>query len=67
VIGRDPVGRTVIALAVDDRLLEQLRSFDAGAEDLEDGGDAEEDGPPVLSFDRVPAATPENGRSANSS
>jgi hypothetical protein len=48
----DAVGRTVITLAVDDWLLEQLLTFDAGSEDLEDNGaadpddDAEEDGPP---------------------
>ena len=30
-------------------------TFDAGAEDLWDGGDAEDDGPAVLSFDRAPA------------
>jgi hypothetical protein len=39
--GRETVGRTLITLAVDDRLLERLLTFDAGAEDLEDGGDAE--------------------------
>ena len=55
IIGRDMTGRTVIQLAADDRLLDQLMTFDAGAEDLEDSGDAEVDGPAVLSFDRVPA------------
>jgi hypothetical protein len=39
----DAVGRTVITLAVDDWLLERLLTFDAGAEDLEDGGDGELD------------------------
>ena len=55
IIGRDGTGRTVIQLAADDWLLERLLTFDAGAEDLEDSGDAEEDGPAVLSFDRAPA------------
>lgn len=55
IIGRDSACRTVIQLAADDRLLDQLMTFDAGAEDLEDGGDAEDDGPAMLSFDRVPA------------
>ena len=55
IIGKDAAGRTVIQLAADDWLLGQLMTFDAGSEDLEDGGDAEEDGPAVLSFDRVPA------------
>ncbi|MDF2765672.1 MAG: hypothetical protein K0S81_2666 [Rhodospirillales bacterium] len=55
IIGRDHTGRTVIQLAADDWLLDRLLTFDAGAEELEDGGDAEDDGPAVLSFDRVPA------------
>ena len=55
IIGRDAVGRTVIRLAANDWLLDQLMTFDAGAEDLEDGGDAEDDGPAVLCFDRTPA------------
>ena len=55
IIGRDGAGRTVIQFAANDRLLDQLMTFDASAEDLEDGGDAEDDGPAVLSFDRVPA------------
>jgi hypothetical protein len=61
IAGRDVAGRTVIALAVDDWLLDQLLAFDAGAEDLEDGGDdepnddAEEDGRPSASdLDTVP-------------
>ena len=45
----------MIQLAAADWLLDQLMAFDAGSEDLEDGGDAEDDGPAVLSFDRVPA------------
>ena len=53
VIGRDAAGRTVIQLAADDWLLEQLMTFDAGAEDLEDDDEAD-DSPPVLSFDRIP-------------
>jgi hypothetical protein len=61
IIGRDEAGRAVIQLTADDWLLEQLMTFDAGAEDLEDGGDREpdddreRDGPTVLCFDRVRA------------
>ena len=33
----------MITLAIDDWLFEQLMIFDAGAEELEDGGDAEPD------------------------
>ena len=62
IIGRDTAGRTVIQLAANDWLLHQLMTFDAGAEDLEDGGDAEDDGPAVLSFDRVPARRVYRGR-----
>ena len=50
IVGRDEAGRTVIQLAADDWLLDQLMTFDAGAEDVEDGGDAEDDGPAVLSL-----------------
>jgi hypothetical protein len=39
--GRDAASRTLLTLAVDDRLLQRLLTFDAGAEDLEDGGDGE--------------------------
>jgi hypothetical protein len=52
VAGRDAAGRTVITLSLDDWLLDQLLTFDAGGDDLEDNGDgepdddAEEDGPP---------------------
>jgi hypothetical protein len=53
IIGRDAAGRTVIQLAAADWLLDQLMTFDASAEDLEDGGDAEDDGAAVLSFDRA--------------
>ena len=62
IIGRDRIGRTVIQLAADDRLLDQLTTFDADVENLEDGGDAEDDGPAVLSFDRVPAKRVYRGR-----
>jgi hypothetical protein len=41
--GRDASGGTLITLAVDDRLLERLLTFNAGFEDLEDGGDVEPD------------------------
>ncbi len=40
---RDAVGQTLITLGVDDRLLDRILTFDAGSEDLEDGGDAEPD------------------------
>ena len=60
-VGRDPAGRTVIQLAADDWLLEQLLAFEAGAEDLEDEDDADE-GPAVLSFDRVPPRRIYRGR-----
>jgi hypothetical protein len=56
VIGRDAAGRIVIQLAVGDWLLEQLLTFDGGAENLENGDDAEpNNGPVVLCFDREPA------------
>jgi hypothetical protein len=45
VTGRDVAGRTMITLAVDDWLFEQLMTFEAGAEDLEDSGDREPDEP----------------------
>jgi hypothetical protein len=49
---RDTFGRTTIALAVDDWTLDQLLTFDAGSEDLEDAdgepdSDNEFDGAPV--------------------
>jgi hypothetical protein len=62
IIGRDAAGRAVIQLAANDWLLDQLMTFDAGAEDLEDGGDAEDDGRAVLCFDRVPARRVYRGR-----
>jgi hypothetical protein len=37
-VGRDAAGRTIIQLAVDDRALERLMTFDADAADLEDWG-----------------------------
>ena len=43
IVGRDDAGRTVIQVAADDWLLEQLLTFDGGAEDLEDNADAEPD------------------------
>jgi hypothetical protein len=46
IAGRDTAGRTVITLAVDRWLLKQLLTFDAGSEDLEDGGDGEPDDEP---------------------
>jgi hypothetical protein len=59
IVGRDAAGRTVIQLAADDWLLEQLLSFDSHSEDLEHRGDAEPDddaepdGPRMLRFDRL--------------
>jgi hypothetical protein len=47
-IGRDAEGRTIIQLAVDDRVLETLMTFDADAAELEPEADDEEDGPPVI-------------------
>jgi hypothetical protein len=52
IVGSDPVGRTIVQLAVDDWVYEKLMTFDAEATELEDGDDdepdddAEEDGPP---------------------
>jgi hypothetical protein len=43
IAGRDAAGRTVITLAVDEWLLEQMLTFDADVEELEDGGDSEPD------------------------
>lgn len=45
----------MIQRAADDWLLERLLTFDSGSEELEDSGDADADGPTMLSFDRVPA------------
>jgi hypothetical protein len=42
------VVRTIIQLAVDDRVFETLMMFDAEAADLEPESDDEEDGSPVL-------------------
>jgi hypothetical protein len=61
IIGRDEAGRAVIQFAADDWLLEQLLTFDAAAEDLEESDDseadddAEPDSATVLCFDRAPA------------
>ena len=46
--GRDTARRTIIQLAVDDRVLETLMTFDADAAELEPEPDDEEDGPPVV-------------------
>ena len=52
--GRDAAGRTIIQLAVDDRTLERLMTFDADLADLKDEVDDEpdagdeEDGPRIL-------------------
>jgi hypothetical protein len=48
IVGRDTTGRTIIQLAVDDRVLETLMTFDADAAELEPEPDDEEDGPPLL-------------------
>jgi hypothetical protein len=51
---------TIIQLAVDDRVLETLMTFDAEAADLEPEPDDEEDGPPLL-FDLVRPKVVERG------
>ena len=62
IIGRDAVGRTVIQLAADDWLLEQLMTFHADSEDEEDVGDDEpDDCPPMLRFDSLPARRTKRG------
>ena len=67
-IGRDEAGGAVIQLAADDWLLEQLLTFDAAAEDLEESEDAEADSDiepdsaTVLCLDRVPARRIYRGR-----
>ena len=43
IAGRDAAGRTLIVLAVEEHLLERLMTFEAGAEELEDGSDTEPD------------------------
>jgi hypothetical protein len=48
IVGRDTTGRTIIQLAVDDRVLETLMTFDADAAELEPEPDEEEDGPSLL-------------------
>jgi hypothetical protein len=48
IVGRDAAGRTIVQLAVDDRVLETLMTFDADAAELEPEPDDEEDGPPIL-------------------
>jgi hypothetical protein len=47
IVGRDDAGRTIVQLAVDDRVLETLMTFDAEAAELEPEPD-EENGPPVV-------------------
>ena len=56
VIGADAAGRTIIQLAVDDWVFDQLLQFDGGGEDLEDNGDVEPDDQwePVVSSLRSP-------------
>jgi hypothetical protein len=48
IVGRDTGGWTIIQLAVSDRVLEALMTFDADAAELEPGSDEEEDGPPAV-------------------
>jgi hypothetical protein len=43
IVGRDTKGRTVLQLAVDDWTMEKLLTFDADADELEDGADHERD------------------------
>jgi hypothetical protein len=56
VIGADASGRTIIQLAVDDWVFDQLLQFDGGGEDLEGNGDVEPDDEwePVVSRSRSP-------------
>jgi hypothetical protein len=66
IVGRETFGRRTIALAVDDWTLDQLLTFDAGSEDLEDA-DGEPDSDDE--FDGAPAcghaqARPKRLRSA---
>jgi hypothetical protein len=48
IVGRDPAGGVILQLAVDDRVLEMLMTFDADAADLEPEPDEEENGSPVV-------------------
>jgi hypothetical protein len=48
IVGRDAAGRTIVQLAVDDRVLERLLIFDADVAELEPEPDEEEDGSPVV-------------------
>ena len=67
IVGVDAAGRMIIELALDDRVLEKLMTFDAEAADLEDGGDDEpdaedeEDGPVVIDFVRPKLVAPRQG------
>jgi hypothetical protein len=51
VVGRDQAGHTLIQLAADDWLFEQLLTFGGGSEDLEDAGGDEPDDCRMLIFD----------------
>ena len=53
-VGTDTAGRAIIQLAVENRVLESLLTFDAEAADLEDGGDGEPE--PDDEEDRTPVA-----------
>jgi hypothetical protein len=64
VVGRDTAGRTIIQLAVDDRVLETLMTFDAEAAELEPEADDEEDGPPVV-LDLLRPKVPERRRAVS--
>jgi hypothetical protein len=44
VVGRDAHGRTVLAVAVDNWLLDELAAFGAGLEDLEPEPEEDEEG-----------------------
>jgi hypothetical protein len=48
IVGRDAAGRTIVQLAVDDRVLERLLIFDADVAELEPEPDEEADGSPVV-------------------
>ena len=61
IVGRDAAGRTIVQLAVDDRVFETLMTFDAEAAELEPEADDEEDGPPVV-LDFLPPKVVERRR-----
>jgi hypothetical protein len=60
IVGQDSAGRILITLALDAWTLDQLLTFDASSEDLEDADgepepDQEIDGPPVSGLELAPS------------